>query len=87
MHHVPIFSASWTVSGKFDPSVSGSSNDISPDANENDPKTDNGKESWKFLRSGINGARSEVRRATVENVPTQPLRIFVGIISAGNIFK
>jgi hypothetical protein len=34
------------------------------------------------LRSGINGARRDVRRATVDNVPTAPLLMFVGIISA-----
>ena len=85
-NYVPIFSASWIVSGKFAPKVSGSSKDISPDANENDPNTINGKELWKFFSNGMNGAKSDERRATVENVPTHPLRTVVGIISAANIF-
>ena len=84
---MPIFSASLIVSGKFDPKVSGSSKDISPDANENDPNTTKGRKLWKFFSNGINGAKSDDRRATVENIPTHPLRMLVGIISAVDIFQ
>lgn len=53
-----------------------------PETMANEPKTSNGKKLKYRLSNGTNGAKRAPNREKVLNVPTPPLRIKVGNISA-----
>lgn len=80
---LPIFSASSIVSGSFVPKVSGSSIDRTPAAKAKAPNTKSGKIEEILFSKGTNGAKSAPNLENVEKVPTPPLRMRVGSISAG----
>lgn len=78
----PMFSASSMVSGSFLPSVSGSIQAKTPEIKATIPNSRRGRNSNTILSRGTKGAKRAPNLENVEKVPTPPLLINVGNISA-----